>query len=65
VNAVEATSAVAEYVRAAGLDYPTESLEADRFDASWLVCPGDGGRCQWRSGIVRSVRDSWSVILGM
>jgi hypothetical protein len=37
VNAVEAISAVVEYVRTAGLDYGTEGLEADRFNAGWSV----------------------------
>ena len=37
MNAAEAISAVAEHVRTAELDYPTEGLTADRFDTGWSV----------------------------
>jgi hypothetical protein len=39
-NAMEATQAislVSDWIRSRGLDYPTEGLEADRFEAGWSV----------------------------
>jgi hypothetical protein len=37
MEATEAISLAAEYVRSRGLDYPTDGLEADRFHAGWSV----------------------------
>jgi hypothetical protein len=37
MEAAQAISLVADYIRSQGLDYPTEGLEADRFDAGWSV----------------------------
>jgi hypothetical protein len=37
VEAAQAISLVAEWIRSRGLDYPTEGLEADRFDVGWSV----------------------------
>lgn len=38
MDATEAISLVTEWIRSHGLDYPTDGLEADRFDAGWSVC---------------------------
>jgi hypothetical protein len=37
MEATQAISLVAEWIRTRGLDYPTEGLEADRFEAGWSV----------------------------
>lgn len=37
MDAARAISLVAEWIRLQGLDYPTEGLEADRFEAGWSV----------------------------
>ncbi|MGW6425526.1 hypothetical protein ACWF82_22890 [Nocardia sp. NPDC055053] len=37
VNAAQAISSVAAWIRSRGLDYPTEGLTADRHDAGWSV----------------------------
>lgn len=37
MEATQAISLVADWIRARGLDYPTEGLEADRFEAGWSV----------------------------
>src|SRR4051812_5764205 len=39
MDAAQAISLVANWIRSRGLDYPTEGLEADRFEAGW----GGGG----------------------
>lgn len=37
MDAAQAISLVVERIRARGLDYPTEGLQADRFEAGWSV----------------------------
>jgi hypothetical protein len=37
MEATQAISLVTEWIRSRGLDYPTDGLEADRFDAGWSV----------------------------
>jgi hypothetical protein len=37
MDAAQAISLVVNWIRSHGLDYPTEGLEADRFDAGWSV----------------------------
>lgn len=37
MDAAQAISLVVDWIRSRGLDYPTEDLEADRFDAGWSV----------------------------
>ena len=37
MEATQAISLVADWIRSRGLDYPTEGLEADRFEAGWSV----------------------------
>lgn len=37
MEATQAISLVTEWIRSRGLDYPTEDLAADRFDAGWSV----------------------------
>ncbi|WP_319446542.1 MULTISPECIES: hypothetical protein [unclassified Mycobacterium] len=37
MEATQAISLVSDWIRSRGLDYPTEGLEADRFDAGWSV----------------------------
>jgi hypothetical protein len=37
MDAAQAISLVVNWIRTRGLDYPTEGLEADRFDAGWSV----------------------------
>lgn len=37
MEATQAISLVSEWIRSRGLDYPTEGLEADRFEAGWSV----------------------------
>jgi hypothetical protein len=37
MESAQAISLVAEYVRSRGLDYPTDGLEADRFESGWSV----------------------------
>ncbi|GAA2131579.1 hypothetical protein GCM10009727_24070 [Actinomadura napierensis] len=37
MDAAQAISLVAEWIRSRGLDYPTEGLAADRFEAGWSV----------------------------
>lgn len=38
MDEAQAISLVVKWIRSHGLDYPTEGLEADRFDAGWSVC---------------------------
>ncbi|MGX9791300.1 hypothetical protein [Mycobacterium sp. MMS18-G62] len=37
MEATQAISLVSDWIRSRGLDYPTEGLEADRFEAGWSV----------------------------
>jgi hypothetical protein len=37
MEATQAIALVSDWIRSRGLDYPTEGLEADRFDAGWSV----------------------------
>jgi hypothetical protein len=37
MEATQAISLVSDWIRSRGLDYPTDGLEADRFDAGWSV----------------------------
>jgi hypothetical protein len=37
MEAAQAISLVSEWIQSRGLDYPTEGLEADRFEAGWSV----------------------------
>jgi hypothetical protein len=37
ISAAQAIAAVSDYIRAAGIDYPTVGLRADRFEAGWSV----------------------------
>ncbi|HET6734017.1 hypothetical protein [Mycobacterium sp.] len=37
MEATQAISLVADWIRSRGLDYPTDGLEADRFEAGWSV----------------------------
>lgn len=37
MEATQAISLVSDWIRSSGLDYPTEGLEADRFEAGWSV----------------------------
>ncbi|MHC9297396.1 hypothetical protein ACRCUN_33480 [Mycobacterium sp. LTG2003] len=37
MEAEQAISLASEWIRARGLDYPTDGLEADRFDVGWAV----------------------------
>jgi hypothetical protein len=37
MDAAQAISLVADWIRSQGLDYPTEGLEADRFEMGWSV----------------------------
>jgi hypothetical protein len=37
MEATQAISLVTDWIRSRGIDYPTEGLEADRFEAGWSV----------------------------
>ena len=37
MEATQAISLVTDWIRSRGLDYPTDGLEADRFEAGWSV----------------------------
>jgi hypothetical protein len=37
MDTAQAISMVADWIRSRGLDYPTEGLDADRFEAGWSV----------------------------
>ena len=37
MDATQAISLVSDWIRSRGLDYPTDGLEADRFEAGWSV----------------------------
>jgi hypothetical protein len=37
MEATQAIALVSDWIRSRGLDYPTEGLAADRFEAGWSV----------------------------